>query len=81
MQLLLFSGMMDAVCKKWSLKTPETEILKAKSLLGSILCMYWDIISLIFKEPSCIKSWQQIYAINFTKDQWKKIFTLPRSLT
>jgi len=72
---------MDAVCRKWSLKVSETGIRKAKSVLRSSSSMYWDIIGLIFKEPSCIKSWQQIYAINFNKDQWKKIFTLPRSLT
>ena len=49
-------------------------ILKSKQV-------YWFLNTQMIDQPSCINKWFNKYLIEFSPAQWKKIFTLSRSLT
>ena len=74
-----FRGIMHAISNKWSLT--NTPIITDTTPCASSSKMYWDIIEIIRKDPSCMKSWKDKYSIFFTKKQWTKIFNMPRLLT
>ena len=43
--------------------------------------VYWFLNNKCIKAPSCIQAWSKKYNIEFSENEWKKIFCLTKSIT
>ena len=86
---LQYMGLIDALPKSWRCAQVQVsdDGYRQNFLFGTILSkvtskmIYTKLIENLEKEATCVNSWKKDYAIHYSKDEWKVIFTLSKQIT
>ena len=70
-----------ALCKSLYAECNDRFITASLKPFSNRLQIYCTLINKIQEQPTCIKSWDLNYDVEFSHKQWQVIFTLPSILT